>query len=85
MMFLPGELAAELVVGLPARFRADPGRWYDEPLDEHAFGPALTTPGYVLGRMSDRYRFMIGLGNDELGYSPAQQLADRLRRRRGRR
>jgi hypothetical protein len=68
MMFLPGEMAGELVVGLPARFRADPGRWYDEPLDEHAYGAALTTPGYVLGRMSDRYRFTIGLGNDELGY-----------------
>jgi hypothetical protein len=68
MMFLPGEAAGELVVGLPSQFRADPGRWYDEPLDEHAFGPALTTPGYVLGRMHDRYRFTIGLGNDELGY-----------------
>jgi hypothetical protein len=68
MMFLPGEVAGELVVGLPSRFRSNPGLWYDEPRDEHPFGAALTTPGYVLGRMHDRYRFTIGLGNDELGY-----------------
>ena len=68
MMFLPGEVAGELVVGLPAEFRADPGRWYDEPPGLHAFGDAFTTPGYVLNRMDDRYRFTIGLGNDELGY-----------------
>jgi hypothetical protein len=68
MMFLPGEVAGELVIGLPAEFRADPGRWYEEPLELNAFGDDYTTPGYVLNRMHDRYRFTIGLGNDELGY-----------------
>ena len=68
MMFLPGEVAGELVVGLPAEFRSDPARWYDEPLGLHAFGDDYTTPGYVLNRMDDRYKFTIGLGNDELGY-----------------
>jgi hypothetical protein len=68
MMFLPGEVAGELVVGLPAEFRSDPARWYDEPAGLHAFGDDFTTGGYVLQRMHDRYEFTIGLGNDELGY-----------------
>jgi hypothetical protein len=68
MMFLPGEVAGELVKGLPAEFRLAPARWYEEPLEENAFGDEYTTPGYVLNRMQDRYEFTIGLGNDELGY-----------------
>jgi hypothetical protein len=68
MMFLPGEVAGELVIGLPAEFRLDPGRWYGESTELNAFGDDYTTPGYVLNRMHDRYRFTIGLGNDELGY-----------------
>jgi hypothetical protein len=68
MMFLPGETAGELVIGLPAEYRSDPGRWYEEPLELNAFGDAYTTPGYVLNRMHDRFRFTVGLGNDELGY-----------------
>jgi hypothetical protein len=68
MMFLPGEVAGELVIGLPAGFRADPARWYEEPHELNAFGDAYTTPGYVHRRMHDRYEFTIGLGNDELGY-----------------
>lgn len=68
MMFLPGEVAGELTVGLPKEFPTDPARWYDEPLGRHAFGPDYTTPGYILNRMHDRFRFTIGLGTDELGY-----------------
>lgn len=68
MMFLPGEVAGELVAGLPAEFRSDPGRWYEEPAGLHAFGDDFTTGGYVHQRMHDRYEFTVGLGNDELGY-----------------
>lgn len=68
MMFLPGEVAGELVNGLPAGFRTDPDRWYEEDPALHTRGDAFTTPGYVVNRMDDRYRFTIGLGNDELGY-----------------
>jgi hypothetical protein len=68
MMFLPGEAAGEIVIGLPAGFRTDPGRWYEEPHELNAFGDAYTTPGYVHRRMHDRYEFTVGLGNDELGY-----------------
>jgi hypothetical protein len=68
MMFLPGEVAGELTIGLPAEFYVDPARWYDEPLGRHAFGDQYTTPGYVTNRMHDRHEFTIGLGSDELGY-----------------
>lgn len=68
MMFLPGEVAGELVLGLPAEFRTDPDRWYAEDPSLHTRGDAYTTPGYVVNRMDDEYRFTIGLGNDELGY-----------------
>jgi hypothetical protein len=68
MMFLPGEVASELVMGLPATFRTHPERWYVEPAGTHAFGPALTTPGFVHQRMHDPYEWTIGLGSDELGY-----------------
>jgi hypothetical protein len=68
MMFLPGEAAGEVVIGLPAEFRTDPARWYEEPHELNAFGDELTTPGYVRNRMHDRYEFTVGLGNDELGY-----------------
>ncbi|MGH9210951.1 MAG: hypothetical protein ACRD2C_09745 [Acidimicrobiales bacterium] len=69
MMFLPAEVAGELVVGLPADFRTDPGRWYLEPPGRHAFGDDFQIPGYVLNRMHDRYEWTIGLGNDEMGYA----------------
>lgn len=68
LLLMPGEMAGELVIGLPAGFRRDPGRWYQGPHGDHAFGPALQTPGYVRGRMSEPYGFTIGLGNDQLGY-----------------
>lgn len=68
MMFLPGEVAGELVVGLPAEYGSDPTRWYEGSLDLHAVGEEYTTPGYVRNRMHDRYEFTIGLGDDELGY-----------------
>ncbi|MEJ7582588.1 MAG: hypothetical protein WKF43_00600 [Acidimicrobiales bacterium] len=68
MMFMPGEVAGELTIGLPAAFSEDPARWYDEPIGRHAFGAEYTTPGYIVNRMHDRFRFTIGLGSDELGY-----------------
>jgi hypothetical protein len=68
MMFLPGEIPGELTAGLPAGFRSQPGNWYEEPLGLHAFGADYTIPGYTTRRMSDAYRWTIGLGSDELGY-----------------
>ena len=68
MMFLPGEVAGELVIGLPATFRSNPQPWYVEAPGTHAFGDALQTPGFVKQRMHDQYEWVIGLGSDELGY-----------------
>ena len=68
MMFLPGEVPGELTAGLPAQFRADPARWYEEPMGRHAFGAAYRIPGFAARRMSDRYEWMVGLGSDQIGY-----------------
>jgi hypothetical protein len=68
MMFLPGEIPGELTAGLPAGFRTSPGNWYEEPPGRHAFGADYRIPGYTLRRMSDRYKWTVGLGSDELGY-----------------
>lgn len=68
MMFLPGEIPSELTAGLPAGFRSTPQNWYEEPPGLHAFGDAYRIPGYTLRRMSDRYKWTVGLGSDQLGY-----------------
>ncbi|MGH8875387.1 MAG: hypothetical protein ACRDVM_09090, partial [Acidimicrobiia bacterium] len=68
VMFVPAEIAPELVIGLPAGYRDDPSLWHADDPALHAFGAEYTGPGYVKNRMDDRYRWMVGLGNDELGY-----------------
>ena len=68
MMFLSGEVPSELAIGLPAEFRTTPSDWYEEPPGTHAFGDAYTIPGFVKQRMSDTYKWTIGLGSDQLGY-----------------
>ncbi|MDX1734044.1 MAG: hypothetical protein R3228_06750 [Halioglobus sp.] len=68
MMFLPGEIPGELTMGLPAEFRSTPEKWYEEAPGRHAFGDDYTVPGYTRNRMSDAYKWTIGLGSDQLGY-----------------
>ena len=68
MMFLTGEVPGEVTIGLPAGFRTTPEDWYAEAPGNHTFGADFTTPGYVLSRMSDTYKWTIGLGSDQLGY-----------------
>ncbi len=67
MMFIPGEMQSHLAAGFPADFDEHPERYYEHP-EDHAVGKELEIPGYVKARMPDRYRWVIGLGNDELGY-----------------
>lgn len=68
MLFMPGEVVGELVVGLPAGFDDDPERWFAGDTALHASGEDYDTGGYVRALMPERYRWTIGLGNDELGY-----------------
>lgn len=66
-VMLPAEVAGELVIGLPAGFRANPQLWYEEP-ELHVAPQGFHIPGYVRARVPGRYLFAVGLGNDELGY-----------------
>ncbi len=66
-VMLPGEMAGELVIGLPANFRSNPQLWYEEP-ELHVSPEAFHIPGYVKARVPGKYVFAVGLGNDELGY-----------------
>lgn len=68
MMFMPGEVAGELVIGLPAGWLDRPGDWFAGDPALHAVGTDYDTPGYVRGRMTDRFKWTVGLGSDELGY-----------------
>ena len=74
MMWLPAEMLAESTIGLPAGYHDEPGDWHEDDLSLHASGAAYVTSRYVKNRMDDEYRWVVGLGNDELGY--AVPLAD---------
>lgn len=70
-MTVPGEAVVELVEGLPSDFYADPRQTYyagaEDPQD-HLRGTAYQTPGYIRQVMADRYQFVLGLTQDEIGY-----------------
>jgi hypothetical protein len=68
LLFLPGEVPGELVIGLPAGIRREPERWQDASPERHVSPAALEIPGYVKRVMPGRLRWVAGLGNDELGY-----------------
>src|SRR5690606_23692331 len=62
------EVPGELVAGLPADVKAHPERWQDESPEHHVSPATLAIPGYVKRVMPGRFRWVAGLGNDELGY-----------------
>lgn len=68
LMFIPAEIGPELTIGLPAGYVDDPAPWHADDITLHASGAAYSTVGYVKNRMADEYRWIVGLGNDELGY-----------------
>lgn len=68
LAFLPGEVAGELVIGLPRGIKATPERWADEQSALHTPPAEMTTPGYVKRMLPGTWRWAVGLGNDELGY-----------------
>lgn len=73
-MWIPAEIGPESTIGLPAGYLDTPVKWHDDDPELHAFGEAYDTGGYVTNRMDGEYRWIVGLGNDELGY--AVPLAD---------
>ena len=68
-MWLPAEVGPESTIGLPPGYDADPARWHLDDPALHAFGDEYVTSGYVKNLMDDEYRWVVGLGNDELGYA----------------
>ncbi|HTV00662.1 MAG TPA: hypothetical protein VMF13_09005 [Luteitalea sp.] len=65
---LPGEVPGELVIGLPRGIKATPERWADENPAAHTAVADMSIPGYTKRLMPGRWRWTIGLGNDEIGY-----------------
>ena len=68
LAFLPGEVPGELVIGLPKDIRRTPANWADEDPTQHTPPDRIEIPGYVKRLMPGRWRWVVGLGNDELGY-----------------
>jgi hypothetical protein len=69
LMWLPAEVGAESTIGMPAGYPDNPENWHKDDPSLHAFGDDYVTSGYVKNRMTDEYRWIVGLGNDELGYA----------------
>jgi hypothetical protein len=68
VMFVPAEIGAESTIGLPAGYLDAPADWHADDPSLHAFGADYATVGFVKNRMADEYRWVVGLGNDEMGY-----------------
>lgn len=68
MLFLPGEVSSELVIGLPEDFNTAPPEKYNQKPDEHSVGEDYIIPGYYLSLVDESVTFTIGLGTDEVGY-----------------
>lgn len=68
LLFMPGELPPEYIIGLPQNFNVTPEKWYRSPLGQHARGTDYELPGYILSLIDDPFVMAIGLGNDQLGY-----------------
>ena len=68
MLFLPGEVSSELVIGLPDDFDTAPPQKYNENPDEHALGADYVIPGHYLSLVDESITFVVGLGMDEVGY-----------------
>ena len=68
ILYLPGEVSSELVIGLPSDFNtADPTKYNEKPA-EHAVGDKYIVPGHYLSLVDEPVTFVVGLGMDELGY-----------------
>lgn len=67
MMYMPGEIPPEVVIGLPDDFNDSSDNYYLKP-DFHAVGSDYSIPGHLLSLPSEYITFTVGLGTDQLGY-----------------
>tara|TARA_R110002153_G_scaffold82780_3_gene208675 strand:- start:7714 stop:9651 length:1938 start_codon:yes stop_codon:yes gene_type:complete len=67
MMYMPGEVPPELVIGLPEDFSGANENYYLKS-EYHAVGDDYIIPGYLLSLPSEDITFTVGLGTDQLGY-----------------
>ncbi|AMO22631.1 hypothetical protein UC35_06710 [Ramlibacter tataouinensis] len=67
MLFVPGELPGELVVGLPSDFTTASSKYFTAPA-EHVAADKFAIPGNYLSLVKEPVTFFVGLGTDELGY-----------------
>jgi len=68
LLFMPGELPPELVVGLPEDFTtAPPEKYYREP-HLHSVGADYVIPGHLLSLVQESLTLTVGLGGDQIGY-----------------
>lgn len=67
ILFMPGELPPELVIGLPADFASEPQKYYREP-HLHAVGADYRIPGHLLSLVDEAQTLTVGLGGDQIGY-----------------
>ena len=69
MLFVPGEVPSELVVGLPGDFNTAPDtKYFHGAANDHAVGDKYVIPGHYLSLVDEPLTFVVGLGTDELGY-----------------
>lgn len=68
MLFLPGEVSSELVIGLPEDFNTAPPEKYNRDPDEHSVGEDYIIPGHLLSLVDESITFVVGLGTDQVGY-----------------
>lgn len=66
MLFLPGEVSSELVIGLPDDFNTAPPEKYNP--DEHTVGADYIIPGYYLSLVDESITFTVGLGSDSQAF-----------------
>lgn len=76
---VPGEIFPELTVGLPKDFYSKNGKYFKEP-EHHKTGGDFVVPPSLKSMMTAKYKFVIGLSDDSIGYmvAPCDFLLDEL-------
>ncbi|WP_372366996.1 hypothetical protein [Candidatus Uabimicrobium sp. HlEnr_7] len=67
---VPGEIFPELTIGLPKDFYSKNGKYFKEP-QHHKTGGDFKVAKSVKSMMTAKYKFIIGLSDDSIGYMVA--------------